>query len=198
MTTGTLETAITTLNTALSGITTLSGSTDGNGSGLQGSAKLLQDGPTANLTALGGNLNFQAVFNFDGEGNLTNLLGVMEQIKGGLNPAELQGLNQFTQQISGVDQLFSGDFINKIQQLITTINAISQGLPKDKKGIFSLLLEQTLDVLKSMRGEEAGVITQWISAIEQQVQELQPILSAVENAMSPSLKLWQIAPSSAA
>lgn len=188
---GSLFLNIETLQTALGGINDLLGSSPedgGPGSGLAGAAHLAADSPVQQVAG------FKAVFSgevsgvldFDLGPALDDLTGLFESLRTAVQASPTAALDDFAGRLQAVDSGLNADFISTLQQTLTTIRSISDGVPENRTGVVAALLDQILSVLGSLDGPEAQTIRSWIESLAAMQETLLPIIEAAQSAPDPA------------
>lgn len=188
---GSLAVNIQTLQEAMSAIIGLLGQAPagGNaGSGLAGAAGTAANSPASVVTGFSGQFSIQlsSIFRFEASGAISGVTDLFSNLKSEAQAPPTEALAQFQQGIEQANTVFSGNFVQRIQDTLATIRGISQGVPQDHSAIVSSLLDQIIEVLGSLSGPEAQKVQAWIESIKELSAVLIPLIEEARNSPDPS------------
>ena len=182
---GSLFANIDTLQTALSGINLLLGSTPddgGAGVGLAGAAHLAAASPAQRVASFQGSFTAQVtgVFDFDLSANIAELAGLFDNLGTAVQASPTAVLANFAGRLQAVDGVLGVDFVPKLQETLATIQSISAGVPENRTGVVAALLDQLLKLLGSLEGPEASTIRSWIDSLAELKDTLLPLIEQAQ------------------
>lgn len=188
---GTLALNIQTLQSALEGIAGLQGDApdgDATGTNLAGASGLASTSLGDQFGNLGQTITTQmsAAVDFDPSEGITAITGLYESLTSGAGAPPTDALDGFGSAITQVSSAVGGDFVTRIQQTLAAIQSISNGLPENRIGIVSVLLDQVLAVVGSIEGPEAEKIAAWISSLQELNRILTPLITQAQASGNPT------------
>ncbi len=194
---GSLVVNIQTLEGALGAITGLLGEApqgDQPGTGLAGASGVASTSPGDSVGSFEGSLTVQVdgLFNFDASGALTGVTDLFSSIEIEAQTPPTQALDGFTQQITQINEILGGDFVQTLQQALDAIRSISEGIPENPTTIVSALLDQILQVLGNLDGPEAETINAWAQTLEEMRETLMPLIEQAQNAPDPAAVVVEV------
>ena len=135
-------------------------------SGYAGAAGLLTQSPQQLFDEIENNIsaNFSTLFSGDLANTFSSANDLFPALKAGTELIPTDNLQQLGNNFSAAKDIFSGDGIAGIQNIIMTIRQISDNIPEDRTGVISTLVEQIVSLLNQFGGKEAEDITAWIAS----------------------------------
>lgn len=174
MAAGSLFEQITALQTAFGALGAITGTSDG-GVGLYGAANF--------SASLPGNFEIEASMTVQAEGLFAfdaRVITMAQQAIALINdPQAIRPdavLNALTEQLAGIGTLLDSNLIGQLTTLITTIRAIADDVPENPAGVFSTLLDQLLQILGTLDGEDAQKIRAWAQSVQKLHQQVLPLI----------------------
>lgn len=151
------------------------------GSGYAGAAGLLTQFPQQLFDKLENSIsaNFSTLLNSDLTDTVSTVSNLYPALKAGTELIPTENLQQLGNNFSDARDVFSGDAITGIQNIITTIRQISDNIPEDRNGVISSLTEQIVKLLNQFGGKEAEDITAWIASVQGLSAEITPLIDAI-------------------
>lgn len=151
------------------------------GTGYAGAAGLLAQSPRQLFDELENNIsaNFSNLLSSDLTDTFSTVSNLYPALRSGTELVPTENLQQLGNNFSDARDVFSGDAITGIQNIITTIRQISDNIPEDRNGVISSLTEQIVTLLNQFGGKEAEDITAWIASIQSLYAEITPLIEAV-------------------
>lgn len=149
--------------------------------GYAGAAGLLAQSPQALFDELENKIsaNFSTLLSSELIDTFSTVNNLYPALKAGTELVPTGNLQQLGNSFSEAKDIFSGDAISGIQNIITTIRQISDNIPEDRSGVISVLTEQIVSLLNQFGGKEAEDITAWIASIQSLYAEITPLIETV-------------------
>ncbi len=151
------------------------------GSGYAGAAGLLAQPPQQLFDDVENSIsaNFSSLLSSDLTDTVSTVSNLYPALKTVTELIPTENLQQIGNNFRDARDIFSGDAITGIQNIITTIRQISDNIPEDRNGVISSLTEQIVSLLNQFGGKEAEDITAWIASIQSLSTEITPLIEAV-------------------
>ncbi len=197
MSEGSLQLQITVLATAVDGVQALLGKppSDGDpGSGLAAAAALSASSPFQQIGQPGNGFEARVrdLLAFDPASGVTEISELFADLDLGTKLAPTAALASFEQHVERASTVFSADFAGRLAGFLDAVRGLSKGIPENRIGVLSPLLDQLLGALESLEGPEAEKIQAWIRSVTVQHRELLPLIEAAGSDPDPTALVVRI------
>ena len=194
---GSLQLNLADLESSLSGVGTLLGAPGAGGStgsGYAGGAGLVATSPEAQVEDVAVTFESQVagLFEFDGAASVTGVADALEGLQEFAGGAPFNALSDFSGRLAEVGEVFEGGIVDRLQDALTALRDIADGVPEDGRVIAGVLIDQIMRILVRLEGPEAARIRAWAQSIEEMATTLAPLIDAAEDHPDPAALVLEV------
>lgn len=194
---GSLQLNLETLQSALSGVEGLLGAAGtgrATGSGYAGAAQLVESSPAEQADDVAGRLKGQlsGILTFEASASITGIADTLGNLGDLAAAPPLEPLNEFAGRLREAGGVFEEGLVQQLEDALTALRSLSDGVPADGAAIAGALLDQLLRILRTLDGPEAADIRAWAQSFAEMAGVLGPLIEAAESDPDPTALALQV------